>query len=396
MRFLTRSLLGLFLFAMTLGLLGLAVATVREAMIVRDAETASRRPGGERVYAVGVSALTEQDVKPVLRAYGDVESSVRLELRAASEGTLLELAPGFRDGGRVEAGETLFRIDPADFETALALAENDLADMRAELSDARVEVLLAEEALQAAIRQSDLQSRALDRAKNLQGRGVSTTADLEASELALSTAEQSVTTRRIDLAQARSRIGRAEIAEQRAVIARDEAARDLDNTVAIAPFGGFLTDVNAVLGRRVSANEALGVLIDPGALEVAFRVSNADYARLSDDSGAPLPLEVRASLDLGTRAFEVSGTLDRVGVVSESGQSGRLLYAALQGGASGLLRPGDFVSLEISEPELSGVAVVPATALNPAGELLLLGEDQPPGTCESAAPAAAGRRRDRR
>lgn len=375
MRFLTRSLVGLFLFAMTLGLIALSIATIRDAMIARNAESAGRPPGSERVFAVGVETLSERDVQPVLTAYGDVTSAVRLELRAASEGTVLELSPGFRDGGQVRAGEILFRLDPAEFETELALAENDLADTRAELADARIEVELAEESLGAAERQRDLQSRALDRARDLQGRGVSTTADLETSELALSSAEQIVTSRRLDLAQAKARVGRAGIAESRAVIARDEAARDLDNTIAIAPFDGLLSEVDAVLGRRASVNETLGILIDPAALEVAFRVSNADYARLSDRNGVPLPLEVRATLDLGTRSFEASGTIDRAGAALETGQTGRLLYAALATEVSGLLRPGDFVTVHITEPALAKVAVVPATALNAQAELLLLGDD---------------------
>ncbi|MEM8572529.1 MAG: HlyD family efflux transporter periplasmic adaptor subunit [Pseudomonadota bacterium] len=375
MRFVTRSLVGLYVFLLTLGLLALGVATVRDALDERASEASRGAAPGERVFAVGVAPLEPQEIAPLLTTYGEVRSAVQLELRAAAEGTILELAEGFREGGRVTAGETLFRIDPAEFETELALAETDLANAQAELVDSRIALELAAEDLAAAERQRDLQRRALTRSEDLQSRGVATTADLETSELALSAAEQTLTRLRLDMAEARARIGRGEIAERRATIERDEALRDLENTLSFAPFSGLLADVDAVLGRRVSLNERLGTLIDPTAFEVAFRVSNGEYARLSDDNGVPLPLPIRASLDLGGRSVSVDGMIDRVGALSTGGQSGRLLFASLAPDAGRLLKPGDFLTVEITEPVLRDVALVPASALSAGADLLVLGAD---------------------
>jgi multidrug efflux pump subunit AcrA (membrane-fusion protein) len=374
MRFVTRSLVGLFLFIMTLGLLGLAFATLRNAMIARDAGTESRRPAQERIFTIGVDTLAAEEVRPVLTVYGDLRSSVQLELRASSEGTLLELAPGFRDGGRVKAGDVLFRIDPAEFATALALAESDLEDVRAELADGRIALSLAREELAAAERQRVLRETALDRTRGLRESGIGTAADLEAAQLALASAEQVLTGLRLEAAQAEATIRRAEIGERRAVIARDEAKRVLDNTVMIAPFDGLLAEVDAVLGRRVSANEKLGLLIDPASLEVAFRVSNPEYARISDMRGELLPIEITAILQLGSDEVEVPGAIDRAGAMSESSQSGRLIYARLTPEAPGLLRPGDFLTVRVPEPVLHDVARVPATALDAGGRILLVGE----------------------
>jgi hypothetical protein len=375
MRFLTRSLLGLMLLVASLGLLGLAIATVWQAALERDRAQGGRPPAAERVFAVNVAPLERTEVRPVLTAYGDLQSANQLELRAATGGTVTELAPGFRDGGRAAAGDLLFRVDPAAYETELALAESDLEDARAEQAEAEIGLGLAREELAAAERQRDLHAQAVTRAEDLRGRGVGMAADLETAELALASAEQLVSGQRLAAAQAEARISRAAIATRRAQIARDEAARALADTVFHAPFDGVLAEVAAVRGRLVSANEKLGLLIDPGSLEVAFRVSNAEYARLANARGGLPPLDVMASLEVDGIELAMPGTIDRAGAQTTSGQTGRLIYARLDEGPEGLLRPGDFLTVRVSEPVLRDVATVPATAVSAAGGLLLLGPD---------------------
>lgn len=376
MRFLMRSLAGLTLLVLTLGLLGLAVGSIRQAVATREAAATGGRAAEERVFAVSVARLEPRTVAPVLTAYGDLQSARQLELRAATAGTLMEIAPGFRDGGRVAAGEVLYRIDPAAAATSLALAESDLAAARAEEAEARIGLDLAREEAAAADRQRDLRAQALTRAQDLRKRGVNTAADLEAAELALATAEQASTGRRLAQAQAEARIERAGIAITRAGIARDEAARDLDNTVEIAPFDGLVADVSAVPGRLVSVNEQLGVLLDPAALEVAFRVSKAEFSRLADASGEVLPLAVTASLEVEGIELGVPGRIDRAGVSVGAGQTGRLIYARLDEGPPGLLRPGDFLTVRVAEPDLEEVAVLPAAAVGPEGRILIVGPDR--------------------
>lgn len=375
MRFLMRSLAGLMLAALTIGLLGLAVGVLRQAAADREAAAGDRGPGSERVYAVSVATLAPETATPVLTAYGDVSSARELELRAATSGTLTELAAGFRDGGAVAAGEVLWRIDPADARAALALAENDVAAARAEEAEAAVALELAREELAAAERQRDLRRQSRDRSDDLSSRGVGTTTDLETAEIALSTAEQTLAGRRMALAQAEARIERAAIARARTVIARDEAERSLDDTVARAPFAGRLVEVAAVPGRLVSENEQLGVLLDPAALEVAFRLSNAEFARLTDGDGGAQPLPITAVLDIGGIALDVPGVIDRASAAVGEGATGRLVYARLDPAGPGLVRPGDFLTVRIEEPPLENVAVVPATAVSPDRRIFLVGSD---------------------
>lgn len=375
MRFLLRALAGMSLVVLTCALLALAGMSLMRSIGEGEGEEQARGPGAERVFAVETAELTAREVAPVLTAYGWVESARRLEIRAAVAGRIVDLAPGFRAGGTVEAGERLYRLDPAEAETARALAVNDLDAAMAEEEEARAAVTLAQAEFAASLRQRDLRARALARTRDLRVRGIGTEADLETAELALAAADQALTSQRAALAASEARIASAAIAVARSRIARDEALRTIADLEAFAPFAAALSDVVAVPGARVSAGEKLGLLLDPAALDVAVTLSHAEFARLADAEGRLRPLDLVARLGSGADQVEIAGRLDRAAASTSEGETGRRVYATLSDADCQAIRPGDFVTLEITEPPLDRVAVVPATALGETEDLLLVGDD---------------------
>lgn len=375
MRFLTRSLLGILLTTLTLGLLAMAAGTLFSALSSRDDDARGGRPPQERVFAVNVALAPPQTVTPTITAYGTVESARTLEIRASAAGLVVELADGFRDGGQVRAGEVLLRVDDADAQAALDLARAELDEAQAKLREAEAGLGLARDDLAAALQQRDLRAQALTRARDLLARGAGTGAGVEAAELSLSAAEQALVGRRQALAQAEAAVDRARISIARQQISLRDAERGLDDTVVTAPFDGVLTAATVVQGGLVGVNEKVGSLLDPSALEVAFRVSNAQYARLLQSDGQLAGVRVRGTLALDGFPVTVTGRLDRTGASVGAGQTGRLLYAGLGGAGAAALRPGDFLTVTIDERPLENVNILPATAVNTAGEILVLGAD---------------------
>ncbi|RMD46625.1 MAG: HlyD family efflux transporter periplasmic adaptor subunit, partial [Alphaproteobacteria bacterium] len=210
------------------------------------------------------------------------------------------------------------------------------------------------------------------RSRALAERGAVTDAALEAATLARLQADQAVIQRRQALASARNRLARARVALDRRRVQLEEARRRLEDFVLVAPFAGRLTEVAPLqLGGRVGAGERLARLIDPARLEVAFTVSRSAFARLIDAEGRLRPLPVELRLELAERQVLARGRLVRAGAALGAGQSGRRLYAALEGPAP--LVPGDLVTLEVEEPPLEGVAELPARAIGADGTVLALG-----------------------
>lgn len=373
MVFLRQSVVGLFLLALTLGLLVYAGSLIQGAVTERLAQEPRVPEARERVFAVNVVDARPETVTPVLTAFGEVRSRRTLELRAATSGRVVELAETFVEGGEVRAGEVLARIDPADAEAALARAESDLLDARAEAREAERALALARDELEAARAQADLRQRALARQRDLEARGVGTAATVEEAELAASAAEQAVLVRRQALAQAEARVDQARTRILRSEIARDEARRRLDDTVLRAGFAGTLSDVSIVQGGLVSANERLARVIDPAALEVAFRVSTSQFTRLLDEDGRLRPAPVTVRLDNSGPGLAAQGTLSRDSGTVGEGQTGRRVFARLDGMRG--FKPGDFVTVEITEPPLENAIRLPATALDAASEVLVLGPE---------------------
>ncbi|MBT8408664.1 MAG: efflux transporter periplasmic adaptor subunit, partial [Alphaproteobacteria bacterium] len=174
MRFLRRSLSAIFLLAVTLGLVGIAVSSIYEALQARWSQEARERPGRERVFAVNVTEAEPQSITPILSSFGEVRSKRTLELRASAAGEVIYIAEDFADGGEVEAGALLMQIDPQDAEDNLAVAKTDLAEAEADLRDARRALDLARDELAAAEKQAALRDRALARQRDLVERQVGT------------------------------------------------------------------------------------------------------------------------------------------------------------------------------------------------------------------------------
>lgn len=374
MRFLRHSLTGLFLLAVTLGLLVYAGQLVLGAVEERMSQEPRLPQRAERVFAVNVMTARMETVTPVLSAYGEIQSRRQLEIRAYTTGTLVELAANFEEGGEVEAGQLLARLDPTDAEFALSRAESELIDSQAEKREATRALALARDELDAAMDQAALREKAHRRQQDLEDRGVGTAAAVETAELAAAQARQAVITRRQALALAEARIDQAETRLTRSRIALEEARRRLADTRITAEFPGTLSDVTVVEGGRVSANERLGTLVDGHALEVAFRVSTAQYGRLIDASGSLLKAPVTAHLGTYGRELVARGVISREGAAVGEDRTGRLIFARLYEAPA--MKPGDFVTVKVEEPPLERVVRLPASALGPDGDVLVVDEDE--------------------
>lgn len=372
MRFLRRSLVGLFLLSLTVGVLAMAGSTFYTALQDRWTKESTQHPRKERVFAVNVLTAIKADVTPEMIAFGEVRSQRVLDLRSMAAGVIVTLADGFVEGGTVKAGEALVQIDQQNASDAKFRATSDLAEAAAEVNEADAALELAADEVEAAKGQAELRLRALTRQQNLRKRGVGTDAAVEAAELAEAAARQTVLSRRQALLQAEARVAQAATGFARQEVNLAEAVRRVADTRITAAFDGTLSDVSAVKGGVVSMNERLAQLVDTKALEVSFRVSTSQYARLLDADGALTKAPVEVVLDVFGVDMVAQGRISRESAAVGEGLTGRLLFAGLQRPRG--FRPGDFVTVRVKEPRLSGVIVLPASAVDAAGTVLLLGE----------------------
>lgn len=374
MRFFGRAMGGLFLAALTLAILALAAGVIVSALRERMAGGPPPRPAEERVVSANVVTVETGRVVPVITAYGEVRAVRTLELRAPVGGRVAEVSPSFADGSMVAEGEVLLRLDPAEAQAARDLAAAALMEAEAGGREAGRALDLARDDLAQAEAQLQLRQAAVQRQQDIAARGAGSAAAVETAELAAAQAEQALLGSRSALAAAEAAVDQAAIAVTRARIGLAEAERILGDTVIRAAFGGRLDGVSAVVtGGQVNANEVLGQVIDPAALEVRFRLSTAQFARLVDGDGV-LPAPVSVRLEVAGADIAATGRIVRAGASGAEAGGGRVVHAALEAGDG--LRPGDFVTVAVEEPALEGVADLPATAVDASGRVLAVGEGE--------------------
>ena len=156
MRFFGRSLIGLFMVALTAGLLALAGSTFYSALEERFSKEVKKRPARERVFSADVLTIKKTNISPVINSFGEIRSNRTLELRAPSGGTIVMLSKSFEEGGIVGEGELLIKIDPADAQTSVDVARADLAEAEVQLVDARGSLQLSEDELSVDVARADL------------------------------------------------------------------------------------------------------------------------------------------------------------------------------------------------------------------------------------------------
>ncbi|MEM1373552.1 MAG: HlyD family efflux transporter periplasmic adaptor subunit [Pseudomonadota bacterium] len=373
MRFLRRSLTGLFLLSVTIGLIAFGAIQIRDAARSLAEDDGRSFPARERSFAVNVVAFEPGEVVPVLGAFGEIRSRRSLDLRSEVSGSVMMLSDAFVDGGRVSRGDVLMQIDTSNAESALALAQAELREAEAEVLEAERALTLSRDELAGAEATALLQERALARQRDLVDRGVGTEAAVEAAELSTNSARQTVLSRRGALQQAEQRVTTTQARVERARINLSEAERALTNTTLTAAFDGVLSDVTIVEGGLVGQNEKVATLVDDAALEVAVRVSTEQYSRLIDDTGALRPADVTVTLDVFGADIVAEGSLSRVSASVGEGLTGRLLFVSLRSAPG--FRPGDFVAVAIEEPAVGGVARLPASALSSENRVLVLNEE---------------------
>jgi len=217
-----------------------------------------------------------------------------------------------RENQRVEAGETLYRIDPASSEVALLQAEAQLAAAQLQTRQLEVQASGTGADITGAAANLAIMQRALGRQQALLGRGFTTRSDYD-------DAANEVTKAQTQLADARARSNNAAaaiapsgnqpaIAAARAAIAR--ARLDLKHGVIRTPTSGIVAKADRLLvGQSAITGVAmLSIVTDkPAWIEANFKEGDLAHmkvgqpATVSFDAYPDLKLKGRvASIGAGT------------------------------------------------------------------------------------------------
>ncbi len=247
----------------------LLLAVVSGSLMVALREEMPRQRKAQPRPVVEVIAVARDPVQLSIQSQGTVQPKRRIDLVSEVTGRIIWVADSLVNGGLVSTGETLLRIDPIDYQLAVAEAKAGVAEASLKLKE----------------EQSEFKRGTAYRVNNRQASSES----LRQPKLEQVQAQYNAATERLR-----------------------QAERDLANTGVQAPFDAVIDNKQVDLGQYVSTGAVLMALLGTATAEVRLPLTAADIGLVAPavlDSGVWPTVELRARF--GRRSLSWQGSLVR-------------------------------------------------------------------------------------
>ena len=289
---------------------------------------------------------------------GTVRPAAEVDIVPQVGGRVVWVDPGFRSGGRVRAGQPMFRIEAVHYEFRVREAEANLAASR---------VALLREREQASIARSQYE---LYSGQQGDEAPPSDTNPLTLREPQLNAARAALSRDEARLADARLALSRTRIT---------------------APFNGLVREESVDPGQVVNSGQPVGRLFAADAVEVVVPLPDGDAAlipnlwRLKAGDGSP-GAAARVVARHGDAKYEWEGYVDRAEAtlddqsrtidvivrVPDPFSTGAVANGVVSPGGTPPLLVGKFVQVEIEGLAPEGYFKVPRAALKPGNEVWMV------------------------
>lgn len=224
----------------------IAASVALAALLVSMAPEPERREPPPQIPFAQTGRVVLGDGSIPVYGAGTVRPSAEVDIIPQISGKVVWINPGFQSGGRIEVGQTIFRIEEEDYLYRVREAEADLEARRVELLEAR------EKAEIARTEYEQFSGRRSNGAPSTRQANPLTLREpqLKAAEAALDREE--------------ARVADAKLA--------------LSRTQVRAPFDGYVRSESVDLGQFVPAGQAVGRMFATDAVEVVVPLSDANAA----------------------------------------------------------------------------------------------------------------------
>lgn len=268
-------------------------------IILIAVNAAGQRDKGE---SVRIEEVEHRDLVATVTASGQIEPTRSVDIAADITGRIIHIP--VEEGDQVERGDLLIRIDPSQYEAAVARARATLASAEASVLRARADSIQAK--------------RALDRSQELRRQDTNLVSDEQL--------EQAETQYEVAAALASAAAHQVEQAQA----ALQEAREQLAKTVLRAPMSGEVTRLAVEEGEVALAStfsRETGLLMtisDLSVIQVNVRVDETDVVRLHENDSAEVTIDAFPDTTFSGRVSKIAKSAVRVaGVTPTSGSTGQ-------------------------------------------------------------------------
>lgn len=311
-------------------------------------------PPKEQVWRVEVTPARPASLSPSLNLNGKVESPAYTKAAAPGVGRVARVLA--REGQPVSEGQLLLEMDSRDFVPRVEQAQGQVDELTAAIKSE--ELRHAADLDQLAQEQRLLEFAAADvaRFERLRNENFYSQAAVDQSrsnlarqQITLRGRELAIADHKARLAQLRARLSQAQADLQQARLA-------LERSRVVAPFAGYVAEVEVAAGDQLNAGQTLLTLYPAQGLEIRAKIPATLQAEIMQRLQARQPL--RATLS-GTGQVAVLRLARVAGAADTRGLDAFFVLDQPQPG----LRVGSLVTLRLERPPVAGAVALPYTAL---------------------------------
>jgi membrane fusion protein, multidrug efflux system len=278
--------------------------------------------------AVEVAPVIQKDVPVFQEWIGSLDGYVNAEIRPQIEGYVLKQT--YKDGFLVHAGETLFEIDPRQFQATYDQARGSLSQYEATLANAKTTVA---------------------RYRPL-------------------AAEKAISQQELDDAETKERTAQANVESARAAL--DKAKLDLNWTKVASPIDGIAGVAKTQVGDLVNRLTVMTTVSQVDPIKVNFNPSEQEYLTWTAKHGSPeKSVKAGPSLEQGPlqliladgSVFPHRGRPILLGREVDV-KTGTIQLAGAFANPGNVLRPGQYAKVRVAVDVKKGAILVPQRAVS--------------------------------
>lgn len=326
-----------------------------------------------------------KQIPTYFEATGNLASDAATDVAPAIGGKIVEV--NFDVGSYVTKGSVLLRLDPRDARIRLETAEAQVQQQQKALGQA----VAALRSAQARLGVRDGETFDIDKFSQVKSvranlelaekefvrtERLYNTGDVSKSALDQRRAQRDALLGQLDEARSNAAVAvkainsaEAQVASAKAAIATaqtqvDQARKSLTDTAVLAPISGYISDRTADLGEFISPNvpnAKIATIVRTWSLRLKIDVPEASIGKVS--TGQSISLQTSAYPD---RNF--AGTVVRM-LPSLNQQARTLTVEAEVPNGEGLLKPGQFATVRITQSKPENAVMIPASAVKTEGDV---------------------------